>query len=103
MDFKKAIVKAISRDTEYTTALVKYDKELYCIINNMRYPIVYDITNHSILYSLPTNNKYKAWTKRHIDGKPNPIAFKAWSPIKPGQRIKGKIKDNAFQLKSSNN
>ncbi len=100
MDFRKAIVKTITRDTEYNICTVKFDKEFYCIINNKRYPIVYDITKYRILYSLPSNNKYPEWTKRDIDGAPNKIAFKYWSPIKPNQKVKGKLLNETFILKS---
>lgn len=99
MDFKRAVVKAKHKDTEYKTVRVKYDTEFYCIINSIRYPIILP-THFTVLYSLPINNKHKHWTKKVLD-KPTTldIVYVYWSPIKPNMIVKGKLYNDKFQLK----
>ena len=100
MDFKQSIIKTVAKDTEYTITKVEYiDDKFYCTINKVQYLIEYDITKYKTLYSLPINDYYEPWAKKKVKDNVKSIANLAWSPIKPKQKIKGKIKDNLFILK----
>ncbi len=70
---------------------VEYDDDFYCIIDNKKYPLLWDSNNTGImyLYSLPTNEVHPAWTCVEADIRYEnlDIVFTAWSPIKPKSKV----------------
>lgn len=53
------------------------------------------------VYSLPVNDKHKAWSKRKFaynDIKDIDIVSRYWSPLFDGQKVNGYVKANIFYI-----
>jgi len=76
------------------------DNKFYILINNKEYEVVYNIEEYKTLYSLPTNDKHPAYTKRKVSEIKRPDTVKLyWSPLKEGMKVKGNIVNAKFVMK----
>lgn len=80
-------------------ATIEYiDNKFVVVIDNVIYPIVYDLNKATTLYSTPANTNYKTWTakksKRNY-ARPDLVSV-YWSPFKPGLKIIGAINGSNF-------
>jgi hypothetical protein len=104
MEFEMNIVKPSVRNRDgLTKGQVVYNVNtdvFYVIVKEVEYKVnAYDFTNIDILYSKPTNDNYKEWTKK-VTNLTAEYTFKTvskyWSIIKDKQYVRGNIISNEF-------
>ena len=58
-----------------------------------------DIKTATLLFSLPCNDKYPAWTKKKVKANTvKDIASKYWCPIYDKMKVRGHIEQNVFHI-----
>lgn len=84
---------------DYRIGIVVYREDVfYAKLDGKEYIVDYDFTKCKTVYSLPANDKHKAWTKRKVS-KLNIAAAQWWAGVMPGLKVKGYIINNKFKLK----
>lgn len=96
INFKGALKPKVKSAPIYHTILY-IDKQWYVRVLGNLIPVqIPDISAATVLYSLPTNDKYPAWTKKKVNKGVKPIALTAWATVYDKQRVTGYIKDKKF-------
>ena len=91
--------KRYAPKSDYISVLVVWKKDkLKAFYKGEYYDLVYDITKYTVVYSLPSNNKHKEWTKKTVKSV-NPQAYLFWSPFKNKAYVKGQILNTNFIVK----
>lgn len=104
MNFKFGnLVKNRARQTKPSNEhTICFHNNKLCIKHNKRFYFVEDAYNLDYyvgnVYSLPNNDKHKAWTKASIS---KPVLYPHlvnlyWAKYKPGMKVSGEVKNGIF-------
>lgn len=85
----------------YLTREIYYDyiQNIFYILHEGKRYNVENSLNSNTLYSLPTNNKQKEWSKKVLQSpifKDENIVKQYWSKFRPGHLIRGYILNDTF-------
>lgn len=105
MNFADKVIKRVNIDrTQFRCANIVYEEGIMLAkTTNGVFPIHnWDcLENVNVVYSLPKNDAYKAWTAKNCSTltRNNPHVHsisRFWSKYKPGDRIVGEVKNGIF-------
>lgn len=92
----------INVETPKSEGIVRFiDDEEVVKIGTSYYPIEYELRDKETLYSLPSNDKHKPYTKRSnvkLQAKVKKSVNKYWTPFKEGSVVTGDIIDGVFHI-----
>lgn len=91
----------ITPESKKIKGIVSFINDIEVVkVNNKIYPLVYTATGIHDLYSLPSNDYHKPYTKtRQVDLDAlhdKDVVLKSWSIYKKGNVVYGYIKDDKF-------
>lgn len=105
LDFTTGYVKRESKRV-YSVAIVKYNiatNTFHLVRGGKKYKInPFEFDKVKVIYSLPSNDIYEAWTKVKANGlKVENFKYIAnsWATVKPNMKVRGKIVDDKFIIK----
>jgi hypothetical protein len=100
LNFKDAVVKSGARSEYINATIILQDNILMAKTSTKVLAIKYDLSKCRKVYSLPSNDKHTAWTEKSINKEPNELVLMYWSAFKPNMKVKGKVENNVFIIKT---